>query len=38
MVPMAREFQWKDTGPLGRTGMGHEEGIFSSVSMTAGVH
>lgn len=35
MTPMTGELEWKDTGSLGETGMGDEEDMLPSVSMTS---
>ena len=35
MAPMTGVLEWKDTGPLGRTGRGDEEGVSPSMSMTS---
>ena len=35
MAPMTGALEWKDTGSLGRTGRGGEEGVSSSTSVTS---
>jgi len=35
MAPMTEVLEWKDTGSLGRTGRGDEEGVSPSMSMAS---
>ena len=35
MPPMTGVLEWKDVGPLGRTGWGHEEGALPSLSRSS---